>query len=231
MANSSIQIPEAAYAGFDALVQIGPEKLRTLANEFQDKQLSLEIGLLIDDLAEAHGVETNLLDQAVNDVLIPLSGLRSDFGMQGDEFLELVLDSAKQQKSDWWDRLNQQGWRAVCGVVAELIAADGYFALLNKAYRLLVNRPALVTSLRLLTELRPVFDDEVSAVQAYLITSTLSVNFRESGRRRQVHLTLDQADLEKLRDQVDRALKKIALLEAQATKSGVPALVAGTERS
>jgi hypothetical protein len=112
-----------------------------------------------------------------------------------------------------------------------LIAPNSFFALLYKAYRLLANRPALVENVRLLTELRPVYDDEVTAVKAYLITSTMAASYYESGEQRRVHLTFDKKDLERLQEQVDRALRKIELLEKQVALLEVPALVAGTEKS
>ena len=63
-----------------------------------------------------------------------------------------------------------------------------------------------------------------------VLTSTLVVEYEDGDDSKRLHLTVDQADLRALQEQLDRAEKKVQLLEEQGEKLGVPILVAGTER-
>lgn len=229
MANT-FTIPKNAYPGFSALIEIGSEKLGQLADAMGDQRLTLDVPGLTAKIAEQIKADAEQLQLAFDRVLVPLSGLRSELGMSSEDFVELLTGSIEEQGKSWVEA-NRDKWLGVAPAVEKLIGPDNFFELLNKAYRLLVNRPALVDSIRVLTELRPVYDDDVERVHAYLITSTLAVSYQEFGEPKRVHLTVDRADLLKLQEQVERALKKIQLLEKQVALLEVPSLVAGSEES
>ena len=229
MANT-FTIPENAFGGFSALVNIGPEKLGLLAATVNTQQLTLDVSGLTSRLAAAIETDAAVLDQAFDSVLIPLSGLRAEFRMPAPDFVELLTESIKEQNESWLNA-NREKWDSVTPVVEKLICPNSFFEQLSKAYRLLMNRPAIVGDLRVLTELRPVYDDDVTSVHAYLITSTLAVIYQESGEQKRIHLTLDRKDLQRLQEQVERGLKKIQLLEKQVSLLDVPSLVAGSEES
>jgi hypothetical protein len=222
-------IPESAYEGFEALIAIGEEKFTLLAGYVQNKRLTLDSEYLLSDLANATGAPKDALGRAIDNILIPLSGLRGDLRMAAAEFVDLLTELIEEQKGDWYED-HREAWGRVSPSLALLIGPDSYFAQLNKAYRLVVNRPAIVETARVLTELRPVYNDDVTHVKAYLITSTLAVSYQEFGDQKRIHLTVDKQDLERLREQVDRALRKIELLEKQVALLEVPSLVAGDGR-
>lgn len=226
---ATFNIPESAYEGFDALIEIGEEKLARLAKYVQNKHLTLDSEYLVTDLSKATDASAEELGRAMDNILIPLSGLRSDFRMPAPEFIELLTHLIDEQKNKWYEA-NRDAWKRVSPSLGSLIGPDSYFAQLNKVYRLLVNRPALVDSMRVFTELRPVYDDEVTKVKAYLITSTLAVSYQEYGDQKRIHLTVDKQDLERLQEQVDRALRKIELLQKQVALLEVPSLIAGDGR-
>lgn len=229
MANS-FTIPKSAYEGFDALIAIGHAKLSRLVEEVRSRRLTLNQERLVADLATAIGADANAIQMAADYVLIPLSGLRAEFKMSAEDFVTLITGLIHAQRVEWLEK-NRSAWEHVSPLLGQLIAPNSLFAQLNKTYRLLFNRPGLVETIRLLTELRPVYDDEVTTVQAYIITSTMAVTYQESGEQKRVHLTMDRQDLERLQEQVERALRKIQLLERQVALLEVPSLVAGMERS
>jgi len=57
------------------------------------------------------------------------------------------------------------------------------------------------------------------------------IDHNEGGEVRRLHLTVDQGDLASLREQLDRAEKKVRGLVGEVGKLGVPVLVAGDEGS
>lgn len=229
MANSFI-IPDSAYDGFDALIRIDGDNLVRVAEHIKKEKLTLDLPNFVGTVAKATGVAADDLEEALDGALIPLSGLRAEFRMPAGEFVEFLTHLIADQNLEWYEP-NQSAWERVAPAVTSFLEPNGFVTQLNKAYRLLVNRPALVDAVRLFTEMRPVYDDEVTAIKAYVITSTMSVSYNEFGDQRRVHLTFDKKDLERLQEQVDRALRKIELLEKQVALLEVPSLVAGTDRN
>lgn len=221
-------IPKTAYAGFDALIGIGGKNLKQLADVIDGQRLTLDTAGLAARIGEQIKTDPARLELAFDRVLIPLSGVRAELRMPAKPFVRLLTDLIQEQGKGWLDA-NRDRWERVVPAVELLVGPGNLFEQLNKAYRLIAERPALVEGVRVLTELRPVYDDDVAAVHAYLITSTLAVSYQEFGQQKQVHLTMDRADLLRLREQVERGLKKIQLLERQVARLEVPALVAGSE--
>ncbi len=226
--SNSFQIPKRAYDGLRDLIEMGPEKLEQLSKELADRELTLDTSELTRSLATAIQFPAEKVERAIFVVLIPLNGLRAAFRVSANEFLDLLAKLIARQNEEW-DKENGETWRRVAPKVEPLLAPNGYFAWLNKTFQLLSNRPIVAREFKILTELRPVYDDELSAIKAMVITSTLVVDYEEAGKPKRLHVTVDQSDLRALREQLDRANKKLQLLEEQAGHLGVPVLVAGIE--
>jgi hypothetical protein len=226
--SNSFQIPGRAYDGLLDLIEIGPEKLKQLTKEVAERSLTLDTSELTEKLASTIQFPAERVERAIFVVLIPLNSLRAAFRMPPNEFLDLLAKLIARQKPEWHNA-HGDAWKQVAPVVEPLLTPNGYFALLSKTFRLLANRPIVAREFKILTELRPVYDDELSATKAMVLTSTLVVDYEEAGEPKRLHLTVDQSDLRAIREQLDRANRKVQLLEEQAGRLGVPVLVAGTE--
>jgi hypothetical protein len=78
-----------------------------------------------------------------------------------------------------------------------------------RALDLLTENEHLFHSARVLTDIRPVFsDDPKEAPKGALVTETLKVEYFDEGTINSLYLALSRAELQNLRDTVDRALAK-----------------------
>jgi hypothetical protein len=124
-------------------------------------------------------------------------------------------------------KANGKKWDRLAPVLEPLLDPSGKFALLSKAFELLMERPALTAGVKVITDLRPVFDDEADGVRAMLLTSTLVLEYQEGKRRQRLHLTLDMEDLRNLKLQIERAEKKARVLEESLAEKGAIVLIPG----
>lgn len=223
------KIPKTAYDGFLDLIEIGPDKLDQLAREIEALDLTLDLPSLVKKLASAIDVPEDRLERAFYTVLFPLNGLRSEYDIPPAKFLRLLEEMIANQGKEWHEEHGGR-WRLLNPKIEPLLAPNGYVAQLNKTFRLLSNRPTQARGFKILTELRPVYDDEVASLRAMVLTGTLVIDYEEGGAQKRLHLMVDQADLNLLQEQLDRAEKKVQVLEEQASRLGVPVLVAGTEK-
>lgn len=226
---SSFIIPKRAFEGFSDLIEMGPEKIKILATEVAGYDLTLDTTELARKLGTAMDIPSAKLERVLHTVLIPLNSLRAAFRNSPKEFLELLGELIARQNTEWHSE-NGEKWAQLTEEIEPLLTPDGFFAQLGKTFQLLASRPTVARNLRILTELRPVFDDELSLTKAMVVTSTLVVEYEQDDESRSLHLTIDQSDLRLIQEQLDRAEKKVRLLEEQAKKLGVPILIAGTER-
>src|SRR5262249_49425213 len=152
---------------------------------------TLDIDSLGLELSRSLECDQDRLSRAMATVLLPMSAVRASLRLEPDEFLKRLDEVILSDKRDWHEK-NQSRWKGIAPAVGRLIAANGYFSLLHKAYQLLLNRPALVRGFKVLTELRPIYDDEVTATKAMLLSSTLVIDYEEGTAKKRLHLALDQ---------------------------------------
>lgn len=105
------------------------------------------------------------------------------------------------------------------------ILTDSTTRLRTRAWSLVLERPCLLETARILTDLRPVFTEKnPAAVEACSVIHTLVLNCQESGESKVMHVALDTSDLSTLKAAIARAEQKEKALNALASKAGVLSL-------
>lgn len=115
---------------------------------------------------------------------------------------------------------------------------EGFFSLLqSKVVRLTAmtlelsyDYANLLRRSNIIADVRPLFDDTASEIEAAVVSYTLRLEYTASTESLDLSIALDQEDLLRLREQCDRALLKAATIERKM-KSGLiaPTTIPGTE--
>lgn len=98
-----------------------------------------------------------------------------------------------------------------------------------KAYALAQEAEHILSEVRILTDVRPIFDDVDNPPPSALVTHTLKLEYFDSGEARQMFFALDEKDLRKLSGVADRALKKQARVIEVLRKAGVEQISLNSE--
>lgn len=89
-----------------------------------------------------------------------------------------------------------------------------------KALELLNDRDKLYLQSRIISSLRPVFDDDLTKpCLASLITHSMKIVVRSGGESSYLYISLDSDDLRELRRNIDKAINKAASISAKLTSS------------
>ena len=96
-----------------------------------------------------------------------------------------------------------------------------------KALDLSYDYANLLQTTRIVTDIRPIFDNDVTKIDAAVVSFTLRLSYDNTEGNHGLSIAMNQADVKALREQCDRALKKsalardtIALLPLRVTISG-----------
>jgi hypothetical protein len=101
---------------------------------------------------------------------------------------------------------------------------------LGRAYDVLIDRDKLFTNARIITDIRPIFSDDVNQTPVGVaLVHTLKLSAVSDGRREIFYFALDVQDLDVLREAVKRADDKTATLRAWIAKTGLPCVDPGVE--
>lgn len=130
-----------------------------------------------------------------------------------------VVEAAREALPEL--KKNAEEWTAFTRDLAALLGCDESLGVTAKVLSVRREYGNVYCSARILTDVRPVFGpDPARAPLAAAIIHMLHISHHEGDSREDFYVALDAEDLRKLRDQVDRALKKEASLKSviQATK-------------
>lgn len=109
------------------------------------------------------------------------------------------------------------------------LVSPGLMAL-GRAYDVLVEHDRVMTGARILTDLRPIFGDDVREQPVgAVIVHNLKLDTLLDGENSAFYVALDVNDLENLKTTIDRALDKSQTLLAWMQKSSLPHVNPGVE--
>jgi len=126
-----------------------------------------------------------------------------------------------------WKNENLEEWERISGKLSPFLQPDNFFSQASKAFDLLSERPAVLQGARLLTELRPIFDEAATGTLTHLLTNTLVVDYWDGQNSQSLHVSLDSSDLEKLAKEIERAKRKINVCRKEAADLGTNLVIYG----
>jgi hypothetical protein len=152
--------------------------------------------------SEAIPDHPRLVDALVRQVLA-LAGLQFRFGTPHAELLSALRTSLdgklELQSIDAWNRID--------GVFGELVRSQPIRNVV-KSLELTYDYANLIHSTNVITDIRPIFDDEAEVVLGSVVSFTLSLSYRNGNNEHSLNLAFDAEEIQRLLDQCGRALKK-----------------------
>ena len=140
----------------------------------------------------------------------------------------LVAVNSKESDSNWSSEETDR-WRSLEGVFIELLSMPN-FRIVTKAAALLYEYNNSLQDLKIVTDVRPIFDDDAEELVGAIIFHTLTLNYITlEGNSQSFSITIDQNDLLKFRNESDRALKKAITAERTIANQDIKVHIAGAE--
>jgi hypothetical protein len=149
----------------------------------------------------------NYTDREVRDLLGQVFGLLSisaSHGYEPSDVAAWAADLAELQ-------LTPAAARSFSAFLTDLLSAPGITGL-AKALDVSTERERVLHTVRLLTDMRPVFDATADQPLGAVILHTLRIEFYESGAIQAMEFALSEDDVSSLRESLDREDRKTAAL-------------------
>jgi hypothetical protein len=163
----------------------------------------------------------------VNQILA-LQNLRQDLRLSADEVYDTVLESLESlDKPDWKDRI--ETWTSKKIDIIEVIDESHPLSIIQKSIRLSHSHQNVVHDTRIITDLRPVFDEPAQNIKQITMTFTLDVDYYDGTENRSIYFALDANDVTNLRKACERAETKILTTKRTMVSLESPLVVVGEE--
>lgn len=213
---AELQIPSSRKATLAKVAKMPEEELDALVRSLNELKLPTDKQTSLECVKEA--VKTvNATD--VGETLYELYRIRETAGVSKKRFVDDLHEALRKSK-------NFEGIEAAVlrGRLTRLLDVKS-LDVLSKAYAVQREQPYLYCEGRILSDIRPVFSDDVKKKPIGVVLShTLKIVYHQDNEHREFFVALDRADLNELKDIVDRAQEKNSSIETLMKATGLPIL-------
>lgn len=215
-----LKIPERAREGLANILSLDAETYKKLVNVLASAKPKMSIRSFINSVAAS--VDDRRI-RPILDALIGLYVLLAHEGLDRIRVVESIQDAMEAEnkselhpKDGNWDDFKQR--------LQELLGFPGTLGITAKALDVFTAHEHVYceTESRILTDIRPVFTDNLSGVPTTAtIVHTLKIAYHEGGAVKEVYIAMDSRDVRQLRGFLDRADAKAKSLKSLLDLAGV----------
>ena len=157
--------------------------------------------------------------------LLSLQGLVRQTGLPVDEVFSGIRGAVERQGQEV--SIDTNAWANVEEIVKELVR-DQSVRLASTAIELAYDYANLLRQTKILTDIRPLFNETADEIEAAVISYTLRLRYDSADGEHELSIALDESDVKTLAVQCARALSKAATAQAMmAEKCNVSVIVSG----
>lgn len=222
----SLTVPRRYQAGFAALLAYEDDQLRELADKIAESGFAPSPRQLAPKIAEETGLTASEL-VVILDALTSLYGVLNETGTTTEESVSDIKDALARKKDENPSLDPDHGnWPALEAFLLQVLRPDSPLAVTAKAAVVRQDAERFYCTAKTLSDLRPVFEQEDQPPAALLATHTLQIAYHRLADfdLDTFSVTMTERHLLKLRDTIDRALRKHQQLRQFAQASGTPFL-------
>ena len=180
---------------------LGSAGIRRIASAIDAAQGTIKPGKIREIIAAQVGKDNA---EAVKRVLFGITTA----SRRGSLSISELLDGLSQSLAARWDEANLEKWQA-CRPALEGLLASKSMVLATKAADLSSDFERICLAVRVLTDIRPVFDDQKREILGSTITQTLRMEYiAPDGDQQSISVALDMDDLAQLKTACEDAVRK-----------------------
>jgi hypothetical protein len=190
-----------------------PEDFATFMSGLDTAAPSLSTKALSRHISDsAPRLSRSLVNVLVNEIMT-LEYLKQDSEMQPKEFASAISASALESASDEF-KFTSEDAKTLNDRLFRIFSSDHVLELNTKAIAVITDHENLFYQAKILTDARPVFNDDGSKLEAMAIVHMLRIHFEHNQNHEDFFTALDSSDLKKLKAVIDRAERKAQVLQA-----------------
>ncbi|MCX6269815.1 MAG: hypothetical protein NTU44_01095 [Bacteroidetes bacterium] len=201
----NIEIPHDLKAGFEAISQVDNQQLMIIIDVLNSFPLGFNVQRLVKQLSE-HGIDISNIDLLSQSIFYIGNVILQHPDAPKEDILGGLIDSySKKNHSVAGDILEQ-----LKNNLQRIIGSIHNIVLTIKAIRLFVDNERNFQEVKIITDIRTVFDEPISrSPKNALIIHQLRITYLcDYGEIKDIHFSLSNEDLQKFRDHITRAIEK-----------------------
>lgn len=201
-----LSLDEGKLKDFETFIRLGPEKLIQIINVIKDSpkrplrlsDLQSAIKKIIPDRIE----EVDILVKHV----LSLHSLKRKLNIDAKELFDALYFGIQSAEKPWPDDKISK-WKALEPVFLDLLSLPEILYV-AKVLSLSYDYDNLSQSIKILTDIRPVYNEDAKEIVGTIISHTLRLYYQSPEGSKSISFVLDREDISKLLKSCERALTK-----------------------
>jgi hypothetical protein len=223
-----IRLRGSQLVDLERIREVPAERLRLLAEHIESQ---IPPPLLPSDLetivSDTVGSDKEVVESVVRQ-LVSLSSLRRQTKLSPEEVfsgLQYGINTSEHP----WDKDQIERWRALEPEL-RLLLDSPRIAVVSKALDLSYNYANLLQDVRILTDIRPVFDTEATQIEGAVVSFTLRLRYDSRDDNHDLSLAMNSGDVKELLDECTRALQKSKVaVDVMNQKAQIRTIISGDD--
>lgn len=166
--------------------------------------------------------------ESLGRVILGLGGLE----LRGFGDLNGLLDDLDSDLREVWadDQSKIERWNRIRPLLAQILSIDAV-RMTIKALDVSYEYANLLQYSRIMTDVRPIFNEGGDQIEGAVVSFTLRMSFLNAGQPKSLSIAVDAADLKILVEQCQRALRKAETAKRRFSSAdiGIPLTIAGSD--
>jgi hypothetical protein len=218
-----VNIPKSALAMFQHLIRFSAPDFEAFLEALSRAAPSLDRDKFWSHVATHVPQIAPAVIESVLDELFQMDSAMSSMGMKANEFADSVAEGAALSNSDTFP-FEEKDAKILKDRLVKIFEGRKGFNITMKAMGILTDQDHVFLHSKILTDVRPVFDESGNAVDAFVIVHMLRVHYIQDSDHKDFCVALDTSDIQGLREVLDRADTKAKCLRGLVKTTGVPYL-------
>jgi hypothetical protein len=199
---AKINIPKDVLPGFSLLASLDSEQIGKLSSYLREMPIEGKLNDLGEFLTTELAISSSI---EIVKTIVSFTELLEKPNVDFNELSTNLVDAYKERENE----TDADTLEALKQNLLEIFRNSKQFRLTIKAKRLISENDNLLQESKIVTDLRLVFDEDLeNKKRNAIIIHRLQFDFRTQNESKSIFFSLDIEDLNKLKEEVERAIKK-----------------------
>jgi len=215
---ASLNISPAAYPALEKIANLSDSDYSALLKAIGETEAALTPEKCAANLSKkVAGIKLSDLSSIVAGLLALYRGKDSGKDSSSLEFSEAVISAITT--SPYASNFPKEKLSILKKRTEELFLVEGTLPITAKALEVMTQHEHVFLEAKILSDLRPIFDNTGEKAEAAVVIHNLQLRYRGDGEIKLFYFALDNDDLKKLKDIIERAERKTVALKSIAQSS------------
>lgn len=138
-----------------------------------------------------------------------------------------LFDSMTESLEEYLPSDDWKAWKDNREIILETLSPDNPISLVQKVARLRYEHQNILYTAKILTDIRPVFDESARELKLMTVGYMLEIEYNDGTDKRQLFAALDALDVANLKAECERAQTKTVTLREGLKPLSLPIFVSG----